>query len=179
MSRSKYLNNRSEKRFNHRLEGLAEEEQRPFSDSDPPLRPEHSLRTLAASGWPLRSEGLAQSATSDSDPASPTGDRRNPAHHSSPTGATRTDWGHPTRNARSEGTRRRTEKASQGAQSQTMTPGTIPCIVLCNHPDTNSIVGADISFYSIVGAVNSHTVRPPHMPLGIDSVVGTGIYRTR
>ena len=33
--------------------------------------------------------------------------------------------------------------------------------VLCNRPDTNSIVGADISLYSIVGAINSHTVRPP------------------
>ena len=137
---------------------------------------------------------LAQSATSDSDPTSPTGVRRNPAHHSSPTGATRTDWGHSTRNACSEGTRRRTEKASQGAQSQTTIPGTIPCTVLYNHPDTNSIVGADISFYSIVGAVNSHMVRPPtylwasivlwalgftvpgergetpHMPLSINSV---------
>ena len=51
-------------------------------------------------------------------------------------------------------------------------------IVLCNHPDTNSIVGADIFLYSIVGAINSHTVRPP-MPLGTNSVVGAGFYRTR
>ena len=61
--------------------------------------------------------------------------------------------------------------------SQTMIPGTIPCThagtVLCNRPDTNSIVGADISLYSIVGAGNSHTA------LDIDSVVGAEIYRTK
>ena len=66
--------------------------------------------------------------------------------------------------------------------SQTMIPGTIPCTptgtVLCNRLDTNSVVGADIFPYSIMGAINSHTVRLPHMPLGIDSVVGAGIYRT-
>ena len=49
--------------------------------------------------------------------------------------------------------------------SQTMIPGRVPCthveIVFCNLPDTNSIVGTDIFLYSIVGAVNSHTVRPP------------------
>ena len=45
--------------------------------------------------------------------------------------------------------------------------------VLCNRPDTNSIVGADISLYSIVGAGNSHTA------LDIDSVVGAEIYRTK
>ena len=42
----------------------------------------------------------------------------------------------------------------------------------------NSVVGVDIFPYSIVGAINSHTVRPP-MPLGINSVVGAGFYRTR
>ena len=65
-----------------------------------------------------------------------------------------------------------------GHTSQTTIPGTIPCTpagtVLCNRPDTNSVVDADISRYSIVGAVNSHT----HMLLGIDSVVGAGIHRT-
>ena len=63
-----------------------------------------------------------------------------------------------------------------------------------NRPDTNSVVGADIFLYSIVGSINSHTVRPPtclwastvlwapaftvlsehgetpHMPLGINSI---------
>ena len=46
-----------------------------------------------------------------------------------------------------------------------MVPGTVPYtlrgIVLCNRPDTNSIVGTDIFLYSIVGTVNSHTIRPP------------------
>ena len=42
----------------------------------------------------------------------------------------------------------------------------------------NSVVGADIFPYSIMGAINSHTVWHPHMPLSIDSVVGVGIYRT-
>ena len=31
---------------------------------------------------------------------------------------------------------------------------------------------------SVVGAINSLMIRLPHMPLGIDSVVGVGIYRT-
>ena len=46
-----------------------------------------------------------------------------------------------------------------------MIPGTVPYTpagtVLCNRPDTNSIVSADIFLYSIVGAVNSYTLRPP------------------
>ena len=42
----------------------------------------------------------------------------------------------------------------------------------------SSVLGADIFPYSIMGAINSHTVRLPHMPLGIDSVVGIGIYHT-
>ena len=42
-----------------------------------------------------------------------------------------------------------------------------------------SVVGVDIFPYSIVGAINSHTVRLPHMPLGIDSIVGVNIYHTR
>ena len=51
--------------------------------------------------------------------------------------------------------------------------------MICNRPNTNSIIDADIYLYSVVGAVNSHTVRPPHVPLGIDSVMGAGIYRAR
>jgi len=44
-----------------------------------------------------------------------------------------------------------------------MAPGTIPCgTVLYNRPTTNSIVGADICLYSVVGAgQNTRTVRPP------------------
>ena len=68
------------------------------------------LRTAPPIGRP------GPSTTSDSDPASPTGVRRSPAHRSSPTGATRADWDQPTGNARLERTRERTEKASQGAQ---------------------------------------------------------------
>ena len=73
-------------------------------------------------------------------------------------------------------------ESNTGRTSQTSIPRTIPYtpaeIVLRNLPDTNSVVGADIFPYSIVGAINSHTVRLPHMPLGIDSVVGARIYRT-
>ena len=61
-----------------------------------------------------------------------------------------------------------------------MVPGTISCTptgtVLYNHPDTNNIVGADIFLYSIVGAINYG--KAPHVPLGIDSVVGADIYHT-
>ena len=71
------------------------------------LRPTSPTGALASDSSRLRTASpigrLAQSATSDFDPASPTEVRRNPAHHSSPTDATRTDWGHLTRNARSEG----------------------------------------------------------------------------
>ena len=60
------------------------------------------------------------------------------------------------------------EKSNTRLTSQTMVPATIPCMptgtVLCNRPNTNSIVGADISLYSIVGAINSHTVRSPTCP---------------
>ena len=51
--------------------------------------------------------------------------------------------------------------------------------VLCNHPDTNNIVGTDISLYSIVGAAKLPYGKAPHMPLGNDSVVGARIYHTR
>ena len=82
-------------------------------------------------------------------------------------------------------------KSNHDTRDRTLSPaGT----VLGNRPNTNSIVGADISLYSIVGAMNSHTVRPPtclwastvlwasgftipsahgetpHMPLGINSI---------
>ena len=45
MGRPMILNNRPEGRSNHRPEGLAEEKRRPFFDSGPPLRLEHSLRS--------------------------------------------------------------------------------------------------------------------------------------
>ena len=89
-----------------------------------------------------------------------------------------------------------------GRTSQTTILGTVPCtpveIVLCNLPDINSVVGADIFLYSIVGTINSHTVRPPtclwasivlwapgftvpgergetpHMPQGINSICRYG-----
>ena len=66
--------------------------------------------------------------------------------------------------------------------TQTTIPGTVPCtpagIILYNLPDTNSVVGADIFSYSIVGAIKLPHGKAPHMPLGIDSVVGARIYRT-
>ena len=51
--------------------------------------------------------------------------------------------------------------------------------VLYNRPDINSIVDADIFLYSIVCAVKLPYGKAPHMPLGIDSVVGARTYRTR
>ena len=57
------------------------------------------------------------------------------------------------------------ESKARRTSSQTTIPGTVPYTpaetILCNRPDTNSIVCADISLYSIMGAINSHTVRPP------------------
>ena len=89
--------------------------------------------------------------------------RGKPACRSSPTGAARADWGHPTGDARSEGTRG--ERRRQCA-SQTTILGTIPCTpvgtVLHNRLDTNSIVGAAICVYSIVGAVGlPYGKKPP------------------
>ena len=92
------------------------------------------------------------------------GTRRKPAYRSSPTGAARADWSHSTGDARSEGTRG--ERRRQRTKSNHDT-GTIPCTpagtVLLNRLDTNSIVGADICVYSIVGAVGlSYGKKPPH-----------------
>ena len=71
-----------------------------------------------------------------------------------------TDRGHPLR--WDQGTN---EESKARHISQTTILGTIPCtpieIVFCNLPDKNSVVGADIFLYSIVGAINSHTVKPP------------------
>ena len=113
--------------------------------------------TPAASGWPLRSEGLAQNTTSDSDPASPTQVRRNLAHRSSPTGTLRADWSHSTGDAHSVGTRRRAEKGKARLTSQNhyIRDHSLHETVLCSHPNTNSIVGANISLYSIVGAAKT------------------------
>ena len=78
MGRPKYLNNRPEGRSNHRSEGLAKEERRPFSDSCPPLRPEGSLRSPAHLRTASLTGSPGQSTTFDSDPISPTRDVQNP-----------------------------------------------------------------------------------------------------
>ena len=73
-----------------------------------------------------------------------------------------TDWGRPL------GKDQRTNGESKAKRtSQTMVPGTVPCtpteIALYNLPDTNSIVGADIFLYSIVGAIKLlYGKAPPH-----------------
>ena len=52
-------NNRAKERSSNRLEGQAQEEQRPLLGYfGPPIRPEHSIQASAASGRPLWSEGL-------------------------------------------------------------------------------------------------------------------------
>ena len=52
--------------------------------------------------------------------------------------------------------------------------------MLHNCPDTNNIVGVDIYPYSIVGAVETPVrQKAPHMPLGINSVVGVEIHHAR
>ena len=91
------------------------------------------------------------------------GPRRKPSYRSFPTGAAKADWGHPTRDACSEGT-----KGEQRRQctSQTTIPGTIPCTptrtVLHNRLDTYTIIGADICIYNIVGVVGlPYDKKPP------------------
>ena len=77
------------------------------------------------------------------------------------------------------------EKVRQGAQVKPQYQGLYPIhlqkwysVTFLARQNPSSVVGADIFPYSIVGAINSHMVRHPHMPLGIDSVVGVGIYHT-
>ena len=98
------------------------------------------------------------------------GMRRTPAHSSSPTGTIRADWDQPTRDARSVRTRKWTEKVRQGAQVKPQYWGQYPIHLQKQYSATslaqqspNSVVGADIFPCSIVGAINSLTVRlPPH-----------------
>ena len=116
MGRPKYLNNRLEGRFNHRPEGLAEEERCPFSIFGPPLRPERSLRSPARLKMASSTGRPGQNTTSDSDPMSLTEVRQNPAHCSSLTGAIRADWDQSTGDARSVRTRKQADKARQGTQ---------------------------------------------------------------
>ena len=81
----------------------------------------------------------------------------NPAHRSSPTGALRADWSHPT-GGTPFGGHRKTCGERQGrltSQNHCTRDHTLHETVLCSHPDTNSIVGADISPYSIVGAAKN------------------------
>ena len=109
-------------------------------------------------------KGLAQNIASYSDPASPTGDPVGSLlttllrlARPGPTGAIQP--GTPARKGPGS------EQRRQGT-SQTMILGTIPCTpartVLHDHPNTNSIVGADICVYSIVGAVGlPYDNKPP------------------
>ena len=97
------------------------------------------------------------------------GTRRKPACRSSPTGSARVDWGHPTRDARSEETRGEWRRQRTKSNHDI---GTIPCTpaetVLHDRSDTSSIVGTDICVYSIAGVVGLPYGKRPPMPLGID-----------
>ena len=170
MGRPKYRNDGPEGRSNHRPEGLAKEERRPLSDSGPLSDRSAHFGLHPASGHSLRPEGLAKALLPTLTPRLRPGTQK-------PCSLLFFDWHNQSRLGP-------TDRGSKVRRtSQTSIPGTIPCtpveIVLCNLPDTNNVVDADIFPYSIVGAINSHMVRLPHMPLGIDSVVGAGIYRTR
>ena len=155
-----------------RPKGLPKNRRSLVNLSGPPLRPEHSLRAPATSGQSLRPERpgpehrfLLRPRISDRGP------HREAAYHSSPTGAARADWGHPTEDARSEGTRGKRRRQCTKSNHDT---GTISCTpagtVLLNRHDTNSIVGTDICVYSIVGAIGlPYGKKAPHIPLGIDS----------
>ena len=85
------------------------------------LRPTSPIGALASDSsrlWTASPIGRpGPSTTSDSNPASPTRVRRNPTNRSSSTRATRADWGHLTRDARSERTRGQTKKAHKSNHS--------------------------------------------------------------
>ena len=77
------------------------------------------------------------------------------------------------------------ERVRQGAQVKPKIPGIVPCTLveivlydLLAQQNPRSVVGAYLFPDSVVGAINSHTVRLPHMPLGINNVVGARIYHT-
>ena len=127
------------------------------------LRTASPIGALAPGPGCLRSKKPNPRITSDSDPVSPTGVHRKPCSSLFSDWRARIDWGHPTGNARSERTRRRTKEGKTGLASQTTVPGTIPCeTILYNRPATNSIVVANNYLYSIIGASqNTRTVRPP------------------
>ena len=85
------------------------------------LRPTSPTGALASNSSRLRTASSigrpGPNTTSDSDPTSSTGVRRNPAHRSSPTSATRAVWGHPTGDARSEGARDKWRKQARARKS--------------------------------------------------------------
>ena len=139
----------------------------PVSDSSPPLRSKRSLRFPALFRTASPTERPGQSTTSDSDPHLQLGDAPNSfsllfSNWRIQSRLGLTDRGRPLgKDQRADG------ESKTGCTSQTMIPGTVPCtpveIVLCNLPNTNSVVGTDIFPYSIVGVINSHTVSlPPH-----------------
>ena len=90
----------------------------------------------------------------------------------------RADWGHPTRDTRSEGTRGKWRRQCTKSNLDT---GTIPCTptgtVLLNRPDKNSIVGTDICVYSIVGAIGLPYGKKPPTYLWA-SIVGARVHHT-
>ena len=88
----------------------------PASDSGPPLRPEHSLRSLARLRTASSTGRPSQNTTSDFDLRLRPGMRRTLAYISSSTSTIRANWDQPTRDARSVRTRKRTEKVRQGTQ---------------------------------------------------------------
>ena len=122
----KYLNNMPEGQSNHRPKGLSEEERCPFSNFSPPSDQSARFGLQPTSGWPLRPEGLAKALLPTLTPRLRSEVHRSSAHRSSPTDATRADYGRPTRDACPERTRERTEKARQGAQVKPRYQGPYP-----------------------------------------------------
>ena len=130
-----------------------------------------------SSGWPLRPEGLAKHRFRLC-PTSPTGDASNPYsllfsdwHDQSRLGPT--DRGHPL--GKDQGTN---GESKVGRTSQTTIPGTVPYtpieIVLYNLSGTTEpkqCCRRQYFPYSIVGAINSHTVRLPPYASGASTVL--------
>ena len=128
----------------------------------------------------LRSESLTQGPPPTLTPRLRPGFIENLAHRYSPTGMPE-----PTRAIRPgtpareepEGVRR---KARRGSQVKPRHQGPYPMEqYFTTALPHNSIIGADICLYSIVGVGQKHPYGRTPMPLGINSVMGTGIHRTR
>ena len=168
----------------------------PASNSGPPLRPEGlakkeqrsfltSVRLSDQKAWPRKGPCLRP------------GIHRTSAYSSSPTSAVGADWDQPTKDARSIRTRKRMKQVRQGTQVNRNTEDCTlhTCRIVTDRTcqegalqpsrqaRIQAVLWAPTFALQCCGRYQlpyqTNMVRLPHVPLGINSVVGAGIYHTR